>query len=120
MPQGINIDILGKRRFLQKADRLITRLRECGISVETCEQQERDKDFIEDEGVITVQLQEPKDGVIGGLFFVTDQVQNGNPIVNRFQLTTKSSSMLGLTFSINHPEFDNAISGELKKLVGDF
>lgn len=118
MPQEINIDILGKKRFLQKTNRLITRLRKSGVSVETCEQQE--KDFIEDEGIITIQLKEPKNGLSGGLFFVTDQVENGNPIVNRFQLTTKSSSMLGLTFSINHPEFDNAINKELEDLVGKF
>ncbi|GEM_PF-6204375 len=112
VPLVKDVNISGSTAFLERTTDLINELKNKNIPFDI-------KNNSTDEGVISIELHKPKDGIRAGLFKVIDDHAHHDPIIQRFTLTarSKSSRVLGITFSMQHPEFENALRYEFEKLL---
>lgn len=120
-----SIDICGNYNFYSQTKGIISNLQDSGmpvdIRVSDNSYNKGFKDSIEDDGIITIELTKPKNGIKTGLFCVTNEIESNEPIINKFQLHSSSSelSTVVLTFSMKHSDFNCVLKKEIEELIGD-
>ena len=122
-----NIDILGGEDFFESTKNVISDLKNKKLPVEENIQDtfKRHKTFNvrlnhEASGLITIELKEPRNGIRAGLFRIFDDVDSTSAVLQRFKLTSdkNGTSVLGLTFSMKHPDFEKTLKSEIENLIG--
>lgn len=119
VPQVRNIDISGNTHFFERTNSLITKLKARQFPVKLNVLNGSPGKAIEG-GFITIELDEPINGIKTGLFKVTDEISFRDPLVHRFTLTASNDSqkVLGLTFTMKHPDFERVLTSQVEALIG--
>ena len=109
-----DVNISGSTVFLERTTDLINELKNKNIPFEV-----KTNQLYTDGGTISIELHKPKDGIRAGLFHIIGDEPHNNPVVQKFTLTAKNENerVLGITFSMEHPEFENALRHEFEKLL---
>ncbi len=123
-----NIDILGSESFFESAKNVISKLKDRTLPIEESIQGvfKKHRTFNvrfhnEASGIITIELKEPRNGIKAGLFRILDDIDSQEPVLQRFKLTAdkNGASVLGLTFSMRHPDFEKILKNEIENLIGE-
>lgn len=120
VPEVRNIDISGSTCFLEKINSLVSRLKAKRLPVKLRTSDEVPNKTT-DGGFITIELTTPKNGIKTGLFHVVNGMGSRKPLIHRFTLTSGSESqkVLGLTFTMNHPDYESALLNHIEELIGN-
>jgi hypothetical protein len=118
MSSGISlvkdVSISGGNIFLEKTTDLINELKNKNIPFEV-----KNSHSFTDGGTISIELHKSKGGIRSGLFKVIGDHEHHDPVIQRFTVTSggERSGVLGVTFSMQHPEFHRALRHEFEKLI---
>ena len=122
-----NIDVSGNSIFFQEINKIITELKANNLPIEIklYKPLSYNDSYIpedDDEGLITIDLLEPINGVKAVLFHVISNIYSEEAIVQRFRLSANRTGnyVLGVTFAMRHPDFAKALKSEIEKLIGQF
>lgn len=109
-----DVNISGNNSFLEKTTDLINELKNKNIPFEI-----KNSQSYTDGGTISIELHKPKGGIRAGLFKVIGNHEHHDPVIQRFTVTSggERSGVLGVTFSMQHPEFNHALRHEFEKLI---